>query len=801
MGPLQAVVKNGVVIGTVPEDIVNPTIGREDAYLSQEDLQNGRLRGMPWGSEWVLPWLVNAPTRILYPMMRTGPRADPNNANFVRITWDQAVSIVVSQIQNCKAKYGAYSVETGGVCADHNEPWLIDYGVACNGGWGCASVAHTMLAHYEVLGNPYSTGGNITDLPSSKLIVLWSFDPTAGNMMGYRSWLRWLSFAKEQGVPIIVIDVKYTNAAQTFADQWIPIRPCTDLTMMLAVANVMFKNNLYDTDFVSKYVEPNGFQNWKDYVLGNTAGPDGAIDRTPEWAAKICGVPADTITAFAELYASSKPTCSIFGIGGGRQTRGVNQCRAAICLQAMTGNIGILGGSTGGDGFITPFNGVTTPYETGSYGNLEGGFTLNFAVPFLHCEVGDYDAILERDDYQSGNITQEQYYQDIGNNINNPAPNIHMLWLADGADYPGSDMVNVNRGIQAIQALDFFVVGARQMAGFFQLADLVLPNTEVYEGPAQFETVDRGWAWCQQLVTPLGESLDYNWFRMQVANSLGTGANFATNYFNAGMQNLTYDQWGPAMNAVMQQNYEAWASATTTTASIPNPPSWNDLTTTNSVIRADVTYPQPIPYAAQISGSQKFGTPSGLIEFYDSRLAVPFDASQIQAFGYFGIGAPIAPMPMWEPPEETYFDPKAATYPLVMRDTHTRYKWSCQAWSDPMINGEVARHAVWMNPADAVARGIVDGDQVEVFNDRGTISLLAYVTSRQTPGSVFVFAHSEWMPNQEMVDQLGCSNVLNLDSMTIAQGGQEATNALVDVRLANTNALVVTRTTTSSVST
>ena len=70
--------------------------------------------------------------------------------------------------------------------------------------------------------------------------------------------------------------------------------------MMLAVANVLFKENLYNANFVSKYVEPTGFAKWKAYVLGQTAGPDGAIDRTPEWAAPICGVPAATIRAFAE---------------------------------------------------------------------------------------------------------------------------------------------------------------------------------------------------------------------------------------------------------------------------------------------------------------------------------------------------------------------------------------------------------------------------------------------------------------------------------------------------------------------
>ena len=90
-----------------------------------------------------------------------------------------------------------------------------------------------------------------------------------------------------------------------------------------------------------------------------------------------------------------------------------------------------------------------------------------------------------------------------------------------------------------------------------------------------------------------------------------------------------------------------------------------------------------------------------------------------------------------------------------------------------MLGGEVYRHSVWMNPADAAARGIVDGNKVNVFNDRGIISLPAYVTSRQTPGSVFVYHASTWAPDSQGVDQVGCSNVLNNDDILAAQGGQE----------------------------
>ena len=149
-GPGQVVIKNGVPIGVIPEDLIHPTIAREDAYvgtsISLQEFQAGHLRGIPWGHSWVYPWQISGPNRVTYPMLRTGPRGDPNNAQFVRITWDEAIKRTVAAIQNCKTKYGNYSVETGGVCNGHSEPFLISYGVQCSGGWGCASSANQMLA-------------------------------------------------------------------------------------------------------------------------------------------------------------------------------------------------------------------------------------------------------------------------------------------------------------------------------------------------------------------------------------------------------------------------------------------------------------------------------------------------------------------------------------------------------------------------------------------------------------------------------------------------------------------------------
>lgn len=88
--------------------------------------------------------------------------------------------------------------------------------------------------------------------------------------------------AKERGTRIVVIDPFFSQTAAK-ADQWIPIMPGTDGAMALAMANVIISKDLYDKDFVSRFVL--GFEEFKQHVQ----------QYTPEWAAKITAVPTDVI--------------------------------------------------------------------------------------------------------------------------------------------------------------------------------------------------------------------------------------------------------------------------------------------------------------------------------------------------------------------------------------------------------------------------------------------------------------------------------------------------------------------------
>ena len=93
---------------------------------------------------------------------------------------------------------------------------------------------------------------------------------------------------------------------------------------------------------------------------------------------------------------------------------------------------------------------------------------------------------------------------------------------------------------------------------------------------------------------------------------------------------------------------------------------------------------------------------------------------------------------------------------------------------------ETEPHAMWINPVDAEPRGIKDGDEVYVFNDRGKLAIPAWVTRRILPGVISIYEGTYFEPDEEGICRNGCVNVLTND--TYSPGGAAALKScLVEV--------------------
>jgi anaerobic dimethyl sulfoxide reductase subunit A len=185
------------------------------------------------------------------------------------------------------------------------------------------------------------TGLDPATLQYSNLIILWGLN-IVDNRFGCEMESR-IREARRKGVPVIVIDPRRNRTVTRLDTSWIPLQPGTDSVLMAAVLHVLLEKGLVDYAAVRKLSE--GFEGIEAYICGEHDGNA----KTPEWAEKICGTPASQIREFAALYGKTKPAALLPGLSIQRTMGGEEAVRLAAALQVATGNVGIRGGSTGGN--------------------------------------------------------------------------------------------------------------------------------------------------------------------------------------------------------------------------------------------------------------------------------------------------------------------------------------------------------------------------------------------------------------------------------------------------------------------
>ena len=277
-------------------------------------------------------------------------------------------------------------------------------------------------------------------LAFSKMIILWGNNP-ADTHMGTEMFSR-LMAAKKSGTPIIVIDPRRSTTVDKLATWWLPCRPGTDVALMMAVLYMLIQENMVDTRFVERYSI--GFNDLRRYVLGEQDG----VERSPAWAAPLCGIPAGEIIRFARQYGRAKPAALIPGYAIQRTFNGEAAFRMTIALQVATGNLGTPGGSSGDRN-----NSLPTP-RVGCIDTCQPDEQP--IVPMLRWP----DAILEG--------RRGGYPSDI-KAIYNVASN----FLNQGAD--------IRKNIRAFESVEFSVCHDIFLTPTARYCDIVLPATTFLE--------------------------------------------------------------------------------------------------------------------------------------------------------------------------------------------------------------------------------------------------------------------------------------------------------------------------------
>ena len=286
----------------------------------------------PMGITWKKS--IYSPNRILYPIKRVDwdPNGERNPQNrgisgYERISWDEALDIIESEIRRIIDTYGPYAIYAQG--DGHGETKMV------HGPHGCMFKLLDLLGGFTMQirnadswegwfwgtkhfwgGEPFGLMPNCSNLYTdvakhSELLLYEACDPTT-TTRGFCSGdqvSRFCLFYRDIGIETIYICPDLNYGAAVFADKWIPILPNTDSAMHLAIAYQWLINGTYDKEYLETHSV--GFDKFADYVLGKEDG----VPKTPEWASPKCGVPTRIIKALAKHWAE-KVTSVVHGFGG-----------------------------------------------------------------------------------------------------------------------------------------------------------------------------------------------------------------------------------------------------------------------------------------------------------------------------------------------------------------------------------------------------------------------------------------------------------------------------------------------------
>jgi len=709
--PLVVHVRDGVITQIEGDDYDNP-----------EKQLRACLRGRAYRE------YIYHKDRLLHPMKRVGERGEKK---YERISWDEAMTTIVRELTRIKDTYGEKSLffTSGGHLGALHTAGSLAKALAMWGGYttlyGNISSEGAVYAVMSTYGD-VMVGHGREDLLNARMIILWGWDPV--RMISGTDTIYNLVKAKEAGIPIVSIDPRYTDTTAVFADEWIPIIPGTDAAMMAAMGNVITKNRLQDQAFLDKYTV--GFEQYKAYVLGTEDG----IEKTPEWASRICGVPAERIESLATQYATTDPACLMDCQGPARAAMGEQYNRGAMTLTNITGNVGKPGGAACGGLMGIPYGhmfrsagipGMRNPAEAGGP-SIRGTLDLDLRLVRRIHTNRIFDAMIH------------------GTAAGYPA-DIKAAWFAGGNVL--GQRGNVNKGVRALKGLEFTVGQDLFLTPTMRYCDIVLPVSSF----AEKNDLTRPWpsgpylTYANKAIEPMGECKT-DW---EIGNLFAEYMGFG------GFNEHDEDQW---LRIFVAANPEYKAHV----------PDYAEFKA-EGIHRIDMDDAY-VAFRKQIEDPENnpFETPSGKIELYSQRLADLDDPM-------------IPPVAKYIPSPEDRNDPLIKRFPLQLLSPHPRVRAHSTLQNIGWLQ-EVEPHAMWINPVDAEARGVRDGDEVYVFNERGKIAIKAWVTRRIIPGVVAIHEGTWFEPDAEGICRNGCVNVLTND--TYSPGGASALkSALVEVSL------------------
>ncbi|ENJ7185224.1 trimethylamine-N-oxide reductase TorA [Vibrio fluvialis] len=701
--------------------------------------------------------IIYSPSRVRYPMVRLDwlkkhkySAETRGNNRFIRVTWDEAIDLFYRELERVQKQYGPWALHAGQTGwnqtgAFHNCTAMMQRAVGMHGNYitkvGDYSTGAGQTIMPYVLGSTevYAQGTSWTEiLEHSDNIILWANDPVKNLQVGWNCETHqsfgYLDQLKEKiakgEVNVVSVDPVKNKTQRFLQNDHLYINPQTDVAFMLAVAHVLYTEDLYDKKFISTYCL--GFDDFIQYVLGNTKDK---IERTPEWAAKICGVTPESIRDFARMLVKGR-TQLLFGWCIQRQEHGEQPYWMGAVLAAMIGQIGLPGG---GISYGHHYSGIGVP-STGFAG--PGGFPRNLdqgAKPkWDNNDFNGYSRTIPVARWIDAILEPGKKINHNGNTVT--LPGFKMMVIS--GNNPWHHHQDRNKMKRAFQKLETVVTIDFNWTATCRFSDIVLPACTQWERndiDSYGSYSGKGLIAMHRLVDPMFQSRTDFEIMTELTRRFGRHEEFTRGMDEMEWVRSLYNDCKKANEGKfeMPEFDEFWEQSV---LEFGEGQPW--------VRHADFRKDPEI---------NALGTPSGFIEI---------TSRKIGRYGY----EHCQEHPMWfEKTERSHGGPGSDKYPFWLQSCHPDKRLHSQMCESEAFRATYAvqgREPVYINPMDAKAKGIKAGDLVRVFNGRGQL-LAGAVLSDSYPRGVIRIEEGAWYgplsEKEGAICTYGDPNTLTLD--------------------------------------
>jgi len=706
--------------------------------------------------------LVYGPDRLQTPLIQKGK---PGSKDFQKSTWDETLDFTAKRLKEIAEKYGPESIgvifQVGGTGYVHKGAMVR---LSTLAGWN-------MHHAYDQNGDlpmfwPMTFGVQSEELEplewlNSRYVAIFG-----SNIMATRlPDAHFLIEARNRGAKIAVFDPNFSPTAAK-ADEWIPIKGSSDAAVGLGISKVILDEKLYDEAFIKTYTDmpllvrlDNGKRLKADDVQGLTKPIDTPTYReayvayngqfiavhpekldlpldiilegevevllksgekvyaapafqllkeslkkyTSEEVEKESGIKKDTLIRVAREMATNKPLHIVYGASNYQWYHGDLKGRALALINVLTGNLG----STGA-GISTYAGQYRIRLKVAQWWVPEGR-KQNW-LPWLYVLNGPTK-------------TMKAKYPEHG---------IKALIVGWGNPFDQHNMANKLRDMVDSGDLEFVATMDFQMTTSCQYSHAVLPAVTWYEKMELVATPVHPYLQLQQpAIKPVYEGKPELWIMRELAKRINPEFE---KYFYPGLDpdqaaeeaiKLLLKTGGPAVEGITLEQLKK--GPVRLKSEVPG----NRQIPFYEQIQHKKPFP-PESLPAKLEQTAQF-VKSGRIEFYKDE----------DIFLQAGEALPVHKPPFEE--SEYVLNPKARekyTFSYVTRNAIYRVHstHSNNIWMNELQEG---KPHVWLSPTDASEKGIKDGDEVEIYNDRGKITAFAVVD----PGigrKVAVFEEGWW---------------------------------------------------------